>query len=601
MKTTRRDILKGAIAAALVPSFGAADAAVISVAAPFGLATSLSMSAKRADGGSGTAVFNGPAPFQPGQMSVAGLSGMSIWNGGTELPIAVVDSGLRHSDGSVKVAFVHTQLSAANQVEVPLTLQLATAPSAGSVTPTTVSESTMFSPKALACTDADHLCKSRVALGPLVPIATLRSLGLNKFADFLEPELIETGVNIPTLGKPKAFMDAGSTGQWWSGGSGNAQYNAQYVAYCLYLVTGKIEYLINAWRFSSWTEGSQYTVAQNSHENAHVVLKGTSTEWGCNPEYAEPLPGAGGQPFTLSEPASGCARDLFMTWALSGWEQARGAGVAYGLRNIFNASNEYPNGSPWFCRFDFRHHREHAAILPMYNLTEALTYRNSGGGSWTVDGEPYTDTTFWGNFFQTYYYDRFNTWAQQMTGGDPRFGIWGHITQSYSDGTPLFQHVTVFNLLYELELNVYQDDQNRTWQQIFNNAEWLLDNKIGGPWDVSGNSGFGPVDEVYNASFLTSDGTPPNLGAGNTLYTPAMLMPMMSFAYAYARDTGMSQATIDKFKRFVDAECSNHCFQFADGINSAGDHWKQVGEEYEMAFTAAALRAGVRYDGWNLA
>ena len=213
------------------------------------MATTLALSAKRYDGGSGSAVFSGVIPLQQGQVNTGDLSSISVFQGSTELPIAVASLDLTHPDGTLKAVKIDTQLSAANEVEIPLTLRLGQAPTAGSVTPVEPNAAWMTAPRLLACTDPAHLCRSHIALGPLVPLDT-PSLPA-QWLTALTTEFDGTESSYPGYGRPISLFLAGATGTQqsptpWPNYASGATYNALYPLYCRYLVSGEIDRLRHA-------------------------------------------------------------------------------------------------------------------------------------------------------------------------------------------------------------------------------------------------------------------------------------------------------------------------------------------------------------------
>lgn len=552
------------------------------------LAQSLSLSAKRYDGGSGAAIFNGPITFQQGQMQPSGLSNISIWDGVTELPIAVIDSDLRHTDGSVKIAFVHASLSAADQVEVPLTLQLSTAPTAGTVTPETVTKDTLVAPRVLGCNDADHLCASRVALGPLIPISKMVSLAgsdpaMSQWVNTLTVEFDSKDAGGAVgYGWAKDYFDRDDqTNGWPLGSPGNACYNAVYPMYCRYLVTGAIDDLYYANGIAAWNNGWQWTMGEHSHGNGVLTHQVGGATYTTDFDYGL---AANSQPITNSEQHSGSSKDAYMCWSMSGWRQARAVGMAYGARNAV-AEAVVSGASIYGGRVDFRWFREYANYLPLFRVDADLNYNSGAIGS--IES-PVSDWPWWENLFQTHWYDKFESWSLTMGGGDPRYNIWGNAPSFDSigggGGIPFFQNMHIFDTIYTLEQNTYQDNLGRTWNQLESLADYL-ETKVAGPFTQA----WGGID-VYGANYAT-EGTIPTGTTNDGQYSVCMNIPLFSWAYA---KTGQQ-----KYLDIIDAMSRQQAWSYG-GSGSAGCDWKAMPQFYGFLFHAAAWRFGVPHDGWEL-
>src|SRR6185503_6598059 len=174
----------------------------------------VTLAAKRYDGLGTNAVFTGCIPIPPGwlwetvdgtapliaggggvpQVAQSRLLTVSLWNAAGTVEIGSFISALypqhppgpTHLFGSIKVLRVSATMTIANETELPLLLKVGTAPAGGGPTAhptnvdgrgswanfgdTTVPGSLKF-PRLICCTDAAHLCASRVALGPLVPLS----------------------------------------------------------------------------------------------------------------------------------------------------------------------------------------------------------------------------------------------------------------------------------------------------------------------------------------------------------------------------------------------------------------------------------------------
>lgn len=571
---------------------GSAESASFGVTIQSSAGTDIALAAKRYDGGSGLAVFTGVIPLQQAQVSAGGLSGISLFNGGTELPISVTSLDLTHPDGTLKAVKVDAQLSAADETEIPLTLRLGQAPTAGSVTPVEPDDTWMTAPRLLACTDPAHLCKSHIALGPLVPIDTPALPAA--WVTALTTEFDGTETSYPGYGRPISLFLAGTTNTQqspspWPNYASGATYNALYPMYCRYLVSGEIDRLRHAHGIAGWSEGFPFTMRELSHTEC-VTDADTSQTFSINPDYPNPPNGSSGLPAALSEWNSGNYRDCYLCWALSGWKQARGALIGYGLRNIQNARSANANPSQYGGRFDWRYYREAAIYLRLLNVDQRLRY--SLPGVFTVTAEAASNTSWWESHFQTHHYDKYETWSRTFDISDERYNVWGNEVDFDPTGggagtylIPTFQYITVFYTIYFLMQNVYQDATNDGWARLQSLVEFL-ENRVAGPWSGA----WGKADTLYGVPYRIMGTLPTGLG-GDQQYSCSMLIPAFAWAYARTGDT--------RYRDVIDTQATNGSW-IINNAGSAGTGWKQIGEYFGGLFHAAAWRAGVAFDGWDL-
>lgn len=156
--------------------------------------TEIQLAAKRYDGESGLAVFTGTVPLKPGQLFETGVAGsrqltVSLWNADGTAEIGSYVSALypQHPDGSIKSLMVSATMAIAFGVELPLLLKVGTPPSGGGPTAHPIIDAYwMKYGRLIGCTDAFHMCASRVAPGPLVAMADPRLPA--KYKTFLSDE-----------------------------------------------------------------------------------------------------------------------------------------------------------------------------------------------------------------------------------------------------------------------------------------------------------------------------------------------------------------------------------------------------------------------------
>src|SRR6185503_8568948 len=161
--------------------------------------------AKRYDGQSGSTTFTGCIPLKPGQLfeTTTGLATanpwpaapwqvarsslralVSLWRGTSpgiaEVPAYITALYPQHPDGSIKVLRVSTILPLAPDESADFVLKLGTnpttiaSPTSHPVVDGSENAGSLKFPRLLACTDASHLCQSRVAPYPLIPLADPR-------------------------------------------------------------------------------------------------------------------------------------------------------------------------------------------------------------------------------------------------------------------------------------------------------------------------------------------------------------------------------------------------------------------------------------------
>jgi hypothetical protein len=254
----RRQFLRAlALASAAVPSACTVTTPPAAESAPAASANSLALAAKRYDGRSGAAVFTGCIPLKPGQIFESDLTPITLWESNTELGLTVSALWPQHPDGSVKVIQCHTTLTLASGVTKALTLRFDRTRAVAGPAAATINEAWMKQPRLLACTDATHLCASRVAGLPLVPIPNPALPA--RWNTWLTTEFDLPGLN-PNWGAIKARImadDPNSIG-------GAANYNVGHLMYCRYLTSGNLDHLYEAHHVMQFAPGSPIPMRWNT-------------------------------------------------------------------------------------------------------------------------------------------------------------------------------------------------------------------------------------------------------------------------------------------------------------------------------------------------
>jgi hypothetical protein len=720
----------------------------------------IAIAAKRYDGGSGSATFTGCIPLKRGQLFetntgvgsgtplVAGSSlrgNVSLWTGAppgsAERQAYITALYPQHPDGSIKCVMVSTAITLASGVEQALTLKIGTGP-ALAPSPTahpTINAAWMKFPLLIGCTDSTHMCQSRVAFGPLVPVNDPR-LPVN-WQSLLTTELENgytqgTGLSISgfptlkhhldrlhTLGDmgvklctitagsavltniqgsltpqtaPTALLTAGMTAFAAAGsltifnttilsvdsatqvtlnapastsfasrpyevlfGLGlqyrDANYNLLAVFYYRYLTaaSGHLDKLRDAnmaaqtrgidvlgWvgRGSPTTLETSIGVA-NFGNGATVRYKSAYTDGqGVVHAANEAFPvDEYGQPWNTSpqgsrEDLSGFHQGAYMCYVLSGWPQALGTCLTWGMQQMTsNASfTPFPNhpwqpdsvllpgGSSGFhspsqqgadgARLTFRLRREVDAFLYMLSMPMDLIGSGFADGAAKCAPSPRipANKTKWLDFFQRKYYDSVELWSNEFGPGAPLTnyldGRWGYsiwYNDSANSGeTPLFQLQLAFNTLAMCYMNIKEDP--RFLAKMGALAVWIAEEqtkRLPTPSPLMNVNAVARADNppILFLPYLTTDPAllenpvPADNFYGVNMYTPGILVAFLIWGY---RVTGNQ-----KLLQMADSHCSIYAWTGAPQNTSAQGgayEWsvKGCGEKLHMAFYAAAWRAG---------
>lgn len=520
----------------------------------------IDLAVKRYDGGSGVATFNGVAHFQPGQLTDAGQ--LSIWNGGTELPIYVnVLSGL-HADSSIKAVQIQTELSVSDSTPIGLSLKTNVAPSAGTVTPIDPDLSWAQNMTLLYCTDATHMCASRVTPLPLVPLD--------------DPNMPADTATFLTTGFDAwlASMPAIAT----------ALYNWVYGYICRYLCTGDGDALEDAVR--RCLDPAEICYGNIDFDNGFMPTPSTHRVDGA---LFSSFP-SGNWPDAYGDYASGysangrfpewnsIAQDMWMVYYTTGSETARRL-IVFHANTQWASSVQNVTSTIYETRFSYRWRWSESMLAQLLGATESIAYAGSA-----VMPNPQT-----GDFSVKIQQqqDRAEAWNP----AEFRYGIWGSSPYTNDDvgvgNQPLFQYEVMLwpNLSY---YNLIDAD-SRIGPAMALMSEYVRDQTYGpgadplaGPW--TGHDG----RECYAAPYVETD--PAGLGneadpASSNVELAMMNMHTIIWKYAYDGDTDHRDVW-DVMTQY--ATPSLAAPDGSTGANTA----KLTGQIYSMAYHGAAWRAG---------
>jgi hypothetical protein len=554
---------------------------------------SIALAAKRYDRASGSGLFSGTVPLRPGQLQESQLGSVSLWEGPLEKALAISDLSPRHPDGSIKAISIHSVLDISSGKTEALTLVLDRPPTVRPPAPATIDIAWMKTPRLIGCKDAAHLCASRIAPFPLVPVTHPGLPG--QWKTFLTTEFDGTDPDFPCYGNLRPYVQADEKypAAYWGG---NANYNFLSALYYRYLMSGDLDKLADAHHCAQYAFGFNVSVNDLTYGNGTVryasSFKGHAALENFITNFEFPTTPV--QPLGTTEWNSGFHADMYICYCLSAWPQAAGTLIPYGLRDLIGSWGNgqtfgYPtarmDASGYGGRFDFRLNREPEIYYALLGLPMDLRwdiYFNVEAPSIRTNRAKYL------GYFQAKCFDAFETWCRRFPREHYLHGTWGMApsfagAEGSGPGTyPNFQGITFFNLVVLLYLNFIQD--SRVPEQMVKYAR-LMAAQTRGPvraWR-SGRP-------LYRMPYMMADGARMNPALATTFYTTAMLVPLWVYAW---RVTGEPQ-----FLALADAHATHQSFVYNNNRGSAGNGWKPMGELYHMAFHAAAWRAGVPYDGW---
>lgn len=596
----------------------------------------LNLIAKRYDGGAGAGVFTGSIPLKPGQHKEVGAYSsrqpVSVWDGATEVPALVTCLYPQHLDGSVKSLQVDVQLSLPNLTAKALTLKVGTPGTAPPPTPTVVSRASLRAPRLLACSDAEHLCASRVALFPLVPFARMVEPYKTMLTTEFEICTILDGNKNPAypsyakvLEHLRVLGDVAATYPYQ-----DANYNALAPMYYRYLMSGNIDHLREAHQMAAGYHDS-YSWNPPLQGGGYINYgKGPIMKYGANPpagrtvgeevdldEYnVSPM---NVTPVGNGEHQSGFHHNAWICYVLSGWNQPLGVMLSFSTRAFLAkadgtpfANYPWPNIGPktefhtptgnggWSgARFNMRLMRETELVGLLVSLPFELTASVYGPYKMPSPRDPVNREKYL-LYVKRKVFDSVALWCTEFADGQPSSflkGTWGfspNFMGSYGSapGTwPTFQAITVFNTLL-LAFHHFGRDE-RFKDGMLGLARFLL-TQVRGPFTPTGGKG----RQLYKMPYMIWDPAKidSDFGTINMNYwTPCIVAP----AFAWAARATPDPAEAAKFKAVAEACASIYAMMYGE-LGGVGCALKQLGEHHHMAATAAAFASGVAWDGWDL-
>lgn len=598
--------------------------------------STLAVGAKRYDSGSGAAVFSGVIPLKPGQLVEADLNRVALWDGAQEIGCTASALWPQHPDGSMKVVQIAATLNLASGVQKNLTLRLGDPRTVSGPAQPFINEAWMKNPRLIGCTDAAHLCASRVATLPLVPIPSpLLPESWNKF---LTEEWDDPDTTYASWGRVKARVmadDPNTFGLW-----GAANYNFLNAMYCKYLTSGDLDRLNEAHHVAQYgshaggsgfprsVEECSYGSIEMGRRNAdgtvehpglnNVVFYGEAHEGHAAGSLFDANPDGwsdrGGQPITGTEWNSGVDTDFLMCYTLSGWEQIRGTFLCRALAH-FGHTGGFPDGpiadiseeglatknQPILGhggRFQWRLIR---GVDILYTLLSAPMALRFAYRWWTGKVIPSPRTAEARAQFKTWakrehldFYDWYSSryvdghWLKDSWWSKPG---WFEQNTSVPQGLPFFQLAVLW---YDVMMYYYHIDQDPRVPAFIERSAEMLRQCVHGPEGAPKMDGVAyrlryPVTNSYTNN--ATDG-PETSGPTDGFWGNTILLPLWATAYRLTGDTF--------YRNLIDLHASNTRLAIADGGRAGGSTFKEMGECYSFAFHAAAMRAGVPVGAWEV-
>ena len=583
--------------------------------------TDLALGAKRYDGGSGLGVFTGTVPLLPGMLLETQLDRVALFDGATLVGVTaslLTPASPLHPDGSLRVIQVDATLDVNSGILRPLRLVLGQPATLAGPPATTITGAWLKAPRLLGCTDALHLCESRIAPFPLVPV-THPSLP-DQWKKMLTVEFDGTDPNFPAYGnmRPEVMADVPTRF------GDSATYDALACLYYRYLISGDLDKLADAHHLAQYTGGPWVpTPSAGSPPTGHFPSGFTTSVWDntywqgvvryaaaykehaalenfpINIEYPQ---GVRTQALGTTEWNSGFHHDMWLCFCLSGWPQAAGTLITYGIQaftGTFGPGTQtfgFPTASydsdGYGGRFTWRLRREAELFYAQLGLPMDLRYDyyfNVTLPSIRTNRQKYLD------FFKAKHWESYETWSRRFAPTDYKYGIWGFAPSFSAGGAntgcyPAFDAIMIFASMMNLHLNLLPDE--RFVPQMIKYA-YLMLNQVRGPMTAwrSGRQLYRMPYMIFDGksaapNFVDNAGAVQPASVASTFYTPTMLLALWTWAYEATGDP--------KFLAVADAHATHEAFVYDSNLGSAGASWKQLGELYWMAAPAAAWRAGKR-------
>ncbi|HJQ65667.1 MAG TPA: hypothetical protein VJ816_04785 [Gemmatimonadales bacterium] len=349
-------------------------------------------------------------------------------------------------------------------------------------------------------------------------------------------------------------------------------------------------------------------------------------------EYGQPW---NGSPQGSREDLSGFHQGAYMCYVLSGWQQALGTCLAWGMHQmVSNTSFAAFPGHPWQpdsvllpaqlggtsgfhspsqqgfsgARLSFRLRREVEAFLYMLSMPMDLIGSGFADGTGHCAPSPRVaaNKTKWLDYFQRKYYDSVELWSNEFGPGAPLtnyldskwgFSIWYGDSPNHGE-TALFQLQMAFNVLAMVYMNIKEDARFLT--EMGELAVWIAEQetkRLPTPSPLMNPNAVARADNPpiwflpYGATdpALLENPEPANNFYGVNTYTTGILLAFLIWAYRVTGNT--------KLLQMADAHCTIYAWTGnpqSTANNGAAYEWsvKGCGEKFHMAFYAAAWRAG---------
>jgi hypothetical protein len=518
---------------------------------------SVSASLTRYDSGTGTALFRGTIPFQPGVITSAGdLNTVRVLVDGYEpsggLWIELLEP--KHAGGaSYKVAYVEFDAACGSAETVSCEVRIGQARATadrGSVTDA-VERAPITWCRAMTLfwvTDPVYRVACRQTTLPLITMAQAQA----------------------TLSQ--SWIDALTTGisSRWPTTGGSASYNLPYAICCLSEMTGDPSWMESAIRGFVPASGGgsgaslDYYTPNTGYYNPELRLAGnyTTNTFGIAAEWYDATP------------------TMYLMYLHTGAKQ------------IFNALElQAANGRP--VRFSTGYSQRYNvrwffSTAIGGRLLEARRVIQSLGGGWTYNPATLSDVDVVEDSIDTFVTNAATlTVANGIPAWAEGYSLWGlHANGWNANENPLFQISQTLWSLVSAYMNVVPDSRI---PDALESMREFHDQQMR-EHTITEDGGY----TAYCTSYFPID--PDDvLTDANLFFLTSMMAPL--YAWCYARDNSDADAAL-KADRLVSPKMFNR--DKTDGGGGMGANQKTVGEWFGMTPHAAAWRAGVPWNGWEV-
>ncbi len=571
-----------------------------------GTPNTLTLSAQRFDGGSGSATFSGSIPLKPGQLLESNLANVALFDSSGEIGVTKSTLYPRHSDDSLKYVRIDATLSLADGVEkTDLELRLNTAPTLSGPTQRVVARDWMIEPTLICSSDANHLCSSQTSVFPVVPLTHPNMPTV--WSDFLTTEFDTHDNDFPAAKNLLDYIYNGDVSAFGAGGDlagGNATYDNASPYFFIYYMTGEIERLRDAFAVVSYRPGDfgqthvhgdgwQYAMDDYATPDGAMTYLNDYAPDGASagdpfstqtPDYPF-VSGDGGQATKgKQEWDSGFCTDMLLAYGLSGWDQPMMNLAALGTRGIVEWDRP---ASQYTARFDIRLRRTLTPMMYLLSLPMDLRYSVPNAVTESAINIRDNKTTILSQI-QANVIDQPADWASNFTDGDYRKDIYGQWPGSFN-GQGIhenFQHNTTRDLLHLIQLHYINDARIDGW--LTSLADDVIFTHIQGPFNTTYRGG----GSFYKLRYTQTD-DPSSIPAwtsstGGDYWATAQIAPIL------AQRDAINGTTI--YNDIVDSVASKNVFTYFNDLGSAGNRMKPFGQLWGRAAMCAAFRCGV--SGW---